>query len=222
MLTQCLALYLVTDRDLCPGRSTREIVAAAVAGGVTCVQIREKNSTTRAFLEEAGSVHHILRNTGVPLIINDRVDVALAVGADGVHLGQSDMPLFEARKLLGQDAIIGISAENLDDALQAEEHGADYIAISPVFRTLTKTNTALPLGLDGIALLRAHVSIPVVGIGGIDAHNAPQVLRAGCHGVAVVSAIVAAADPQQAAAELKHIITRTLEESCTNPPTPAF
>ncbi|GAB1409836.1 thiamine phosphate synthase [Desulfovibrionales bacterium] len=221
-LKKYLALYLVTDRTLSQGRSTADIVAAAVAGGVTCVQVREKNISTREFLDEARSVQHILRGRGIPLIVNDRVDVALAIGAEGVHLGQSDMPVPEARKLLGSKALIGISVESLDDALRAEAQGADYLGISPVFGTLTKTDTAPPLGLDGIARIRAHVSIPLVGIGGIHMGNAAQVLRAGCQGIAVVAAIVAALDPQGAAAELKNIITTLQEESCIHQHMPAL
>lgn len=205
------SLYLVTDRQLSQGRAVAAIVAAAVAGGVTCVQLREKSCSTREFLDEARTVRAVLQGTGVPLIINDRVDVALAVGADGVHLGQTDMPIRDARRLVGADMLIGVSAECVDDAVRAEAEGADYIGVSPVFATPTKTDTAPPLGLDGVAAIRAVVSIPVVGIGGISALNAAAVIRAGCHGVAVVSAIVAAQDPRRAAAELKSIITNARE-----------
>jgi thiamine-phosphate pyrophosphorylase len=207
-----LSLYLVTDRGLARGRSTAEIVRAAVAGGVTCVQLREKNGPTRLFVEEARLVRDVLVGTGVPLIINDRVDVALAVGADGLHLGQTDMSLADARAI-APGLIIGVSVENLDQALLAQAQGADYLGLSPVFSTPTKTDTAPPLGLDGVALIRSRVSVPMVGIGGIGPGNAAQVLRAGCDGVAVVSAIVAASDPQAAARQLKTIIQRTKERS---------
>jgi thiamine-phosphate pyrophosphorylase len=207
------SLYLVTDRNLSLGRSTADIVRAAVAGGATCVQLREKACGTREFLAEARAVRDVLAGTGVPLVINDRVDVALAVGADGVHLGQKDMPLAEARRLTGRSMFIGISAECVEDAVRAEREGADYVGVSPVFATPTKTDTARPLGLDGIAAIRATVSLPLVGIGGIGPANAADVLRAGCDGIAVVSAIVSAADPQRAAAELRTIIQRTRETS---------
>ncbi len=207
-----LSLYLVTDRGLARGRSTAEIVRAAVAGGVTCVQLREKNGPTRLFVEEARFVRDVLAGTGVPLIINDRVDVALAVGADGLHLGQTDMSLADARAI-APGLIIGVSVENPEQALLAQAQGADYLGLSPVFSTPTKTDTAPPLGLDGVALIRSRVSVPMVGIGGIGPGNAAQVLRAGCDGVAVVSAIVAASDPQAAARELKTIIQRTKERS---------
>jgi thiamine-phosphate pyrophosphorylase len=207
-----LSLYLVTDRGLSKGRSTVDIVRAAVAGGVTCVQLREKECSTRQFVAEARAVREVLAGTGIPLIINDRIDVVLAVGADGVHLGQSDMLIADARRVVGSSILIGISAECVEDAVRAEAQGADYVGISPVFSTPTKTDTAPALGLDGIARIRAAVSLPLVGIGGIGPANAEDVIRAGCDGVAVVSAIVSAPDPQKAATELKTIIRHAKEQ----------
>ena len=207
------SLYLVTDRGLSLGRSTADIVQAAVAGGATCVQLREKSCGTREFMAEARAVRAILAGTGVPLVINDRVDVALAVGADGVHLGQSDMPVADARRLTGPDMLIGVSAECVEDAVRAEAEGADYVGVSPVFSTPTKTDTAPALGLAGVAAIRAAVSLPLVGIGGIGPANAESVIRAGCDGVAAVSAIVSAADPEKAAAHLKTIILRARKAS---------
>lgn len=206
-----LSLYLVTDRGLSLGRSTVDIVRAAVAGGVTCVQLREKECSTRQFVTEARAVRELLAGTGIPLIINDRIDVALAVGADGVHLGQTDMLIADARRVIGHSMLIGISAECVDDAVRAQAQGADYVGISPVFATPTKTDTAPALGLEGVALIRAAVSLPLVGIGGIGPGNAAEVIRAGCDGVAVVSAIVSAPDPQLATAELKTIIRHAKE-----------
>lgn len=208
-----LSLYLVTERGLSRGRSTVDIVRAAVAGGVTCVQLREKSCGTREFVDEARAVRALLAGTGVPIIVNDRIDVALAVDADGVHLGQTDMRIADARRLTGPGMLIGISAECLEDAVRAQAEGADYIGVSPVFSTPTKTDTAPPLGLDGIAAIRAAVSLPLVGIGGIGTANAAAVIRAGCDGIAVVSAIVSAADPRKAAAELKTTILRAREAS---------
>jgi len=198
-----LSLYLVTDRRLSLGRTTCEVVAEAIAGGVTAVQLREKHCSTREFIAEARLVKKLLQGTAIPLIINDRLDVALAVEAEGVHLGQQDMSISDARRLAGSRLIIGISAESLADALRAEAEGADYIGISPVFATATKTDTAKPLGLAGIRQLRAAVRLPLVGIGGISVDNAIEVLRAGADGVAVVSAIVSAPCPRSAAAALK-------------------
>jgi thiamine-phosphate pyrophosphorylase len=202
------SLYLVTDRSLSLGRATVNIVRAAISGGVTCVQLREKHCATREFIEEARAVRQLLDalETQIPLIINDRIDVALAIGADGVHLGQSDMQLTDARRLAGASLLIGISAESVEDALRAEAEGADYIGISPVFTTPTKRDTAPPLGLEGIRQIRKAVSLPLVGIGGIHRDNANAVIRAGADGVAVVSAIVSAACPQTAASALKQQI----------------
>ena len=204
-----LSLYLVTDRALSRGRTTCDIVRAAVAGGVTCVQLREKTLSTRAFIAEARLLKVLLAPMGIPLIINDRLDVALAVGADGVHLGQQDMDIIDARRLAGPGLAIGISAESLEDALRAQAQGADYIGISPVFATATKTDAATPLGLEGIRRIRAAVRLPMVGIGGITADNATTVITAGADGVAVVSAIVAADFPERAAAALKDSLRRT-------------
>lgn len=200
-----LLLHLVTDRSLSQGRPLVEVVAEAVAGGVTCVQLREKDCSTREFLQEALALKELLQSLMVPLIINDRVgvDIALAVGADGVHLGQSDMPISHARRLLGPNCLIGISAESVDHAVEAEQQGADYIGISPVFSTPTKTDTAPALGLEGIRQIRELVRIPLVGIGGINLTNARQVLASGADGVAMVSAIMAAASPRLAAKAIR-------------------
>lgn len=200
------SLYLVTDRSLSRGRSTPEIVRAAVQGGATCVQLREKTCSTREFIAEALAVRGFLKSRGIPLIINDRVDIALAVGADGVHLGQGDMPLAMARSILGESKIIGISAESLRDAIAAESAGADYLGVSPIFATPTKTDTTAPLGLEGLRAIRREVKLPLVAIGGLNASNAAAVIAGGADGVAVVSAIVAAEDPERAARELaRHI-----------------
>jgi len=201
------SLYLVTDRGLARGRSTLEIVRAAVDGGATVVQLREKDCSTREFIEQALAIKDFLKDRAVPLIINDRLDVAQAVKADGVHLGQTDMPLKVAKKILGDSMIIGISAESLQDAVEAEKGGADYLGVSPIYATPTKTDTALPLGLEGLREIRKAVLIPLVGIGGLKRDNAAEVIRNGADGVAVVSAIVAADDPQKAADALRQIIT---------------
>ena len=200
------SLYLVTDRGLARGRSTLEIISAAVHGGATVVQLREKDCSTRDFIEQALSIKEFLKDRGVPLIINDRVDVAQAVKADGVHLGQTDMPLGLAKKVLGDSMIIGISAESLEDAVEAEKGGADYLGVSPIYATPTKTDTAPPLGLEGLREIRKTVRLPIVGIGGLNRDNAAEVIRNGADGVAVVSAIVAADDPQTAADDLRQII----------------
>jgi thiamine-phosphate pyrophosphorylase len=200
------SLYLVTDRGLSRGRTTIQIVEAALRGGVTCVQLREKACSTREFITQALSIKDHLKGHNVPLIINDRVDIALAVNADGVHLGQSDMPIETAKAILKDSMIIGISAESLKNAVQAEKDGADYIGVGSIYATSTKTDTASPLGLEGLREIRRSVKIPLVGIGGLNRENAGEVINNGADGVAVVSAIVAADDPEKAARELKKII----------------
>jgi thiamine-phosphate pyrophosphorylase len=200
------SLYLVTDRGLAGGRTTLEIVSAAVHGGATVVQLREKDCSTRDFIEQALTIKKFLNAGRIPLIINDRVDVAQAVKADGVHLGQTDMPLETAKKILGDSMIIGISAESLQDAIEAEKGGADYLGVSPIYATPTKTDTAPALGLKGLREIRKAVKLPLVGIGGLTRENSADVIRNGADGVAVVSAIVAADDPEAAAKQLKHVI----------------
>jgi thiamine-phosphate pyrophosphorylase len=200
------SLYLVTDRGLARGRPTLEIVEAAVNGGVTIVQLREKDCSTMDFIEQALSIKKFIKARHIPLIINDRVDVAQAVKADGVHLGQTDMPLDMAKSILGDTMIIGISAECLEDAIAAEKGGADYLGVSPIYATPTKTDTAPALGLEGLRQIRSAVQLPLVGIGGLNRDNAADVIHHGADGVAVVSAIVAADDPAVAAGELKQVI----------------
>ena len=202
------SLYLVTDRLLSRGRSTLEVVQAAVKGGVTCVQLREKTCSTREFIAEAEAIKEFLAANRIPLIINDRIDVALAVNADGIHLGQNDMPLATARSILGEQRIIGISAECLQDAVAAEKMGADYLGISPIYNTPTKTDTAPCLGLEGLGRIRSEVKLPLVGIGGLNPGNAAEVVAGGAEGIAVVSAIVSAEDCETAARRLRKIIDR--------------
>lgn len=205
-MNNALKLYLVTNRGLSLGRSLEEVVSEAVAGGVTMVQLREKDTSTGEFIRLACKLTDLLRPLGIPLIINDRVDVALAADADGVHIGQSDMPYEIARKLLGPDKIIGLSVENMNDLLRANELDVDYIGISPVYGTPTKTDTAEPFGLEG---LRKAVELsvhPTIAIGGMNARTISDVIAAGADGVAVVSAICSADSPRLAANELMNII----------------
>ena len=214
--TPVFSLYLVTDRRLAGGRAVADVAVAAVAGGVTVVQYREKEGDSRTLLWEVRALKDRLP-AHVPLIVNDRLDVALAVAADGVHLGQNDMHISDARRLVGERLVIGISAESVADAIRAEAEGADYIGVSPVFTTPTKMDTAPPLGLEGLREIRRAVSLPLVAIGSIRHDNAAEVLRAGADGLAVVSAIVSAPCPRTAAAALRQQIafTREEERSCT-------
>lgn len=199
-------LYLVTDRDLCGKRPLEEVVLLSVRGGAACVQIREKNLSTRAFVEEALRIREILAPFRVPLIVNDRVDVALAVGAEGVHVGQDDMPYETARRLMGPGAIIGLSVETWEDVERAEALDADYLGVSPVFETPTKTDTKGSWGIEGIEKIRAFSRHPLVAIGGMNPSNAGEAVRAGADAVAVVSAVCAAPDPFQVSRDLARII----------------
>ena len=201
-----LKLYLVTYRDLSLGRSLEEVVSEAVAGGVTMVQLREKETSTGEFVDLANRLMHMLKPLGIPLIINDRVDVALAVDADGVHIGQSDMPYEIARKLLGPDKIIGLSVENFKDIEKANALDVDYVGISPVYGTPTKTDTAEPFGLEGLRKAVNMSKHPTVAIGGMNAGTIADVMAAGTDGVAVVSAICSTENIREAAAQLKAII----------------
>jgi thiamine-phosphate pyrophosphorylase len=198
-------IYLVTDRDLCLGRPLESVILEAVQGGVDMVQLREKQASTRIFIEEALRIKQLLAPYRIPLIINDRVDVALAVEADGVHIGQEDMPYPLARKLMGEEAIIGLSVETEDQVLEAEAYDVDYLGVSPIFLTPTKTDTKGAWGLDGLARVRQLSRHRLVGIGGIHAGNAEAVVRAGADSLAVVSAICSAPEPRLAAETLSRI-----------------
>lgn len=197
-----LRLHLVTDRALCGARELTEVVAAAVRGGVSCVQLREKTLATRAFVERARALKALLAASEVPLVINDRLDVALACGADGVHVGQSDMPAEEVRRLMPPGALIGLSIETLEQLHAAEHAPVDYYGVGPVFATASKPDAAAAIGLDGIRAMRALTRRPLVAIGGIDVANARRVMAAGADGLAVVSALCAAVDPAAAARAL--------------------
>lgn len=208
-----LSLYLVTDRSLSLGRPLEAVVEEAVKGGVTMVQLREKEASTLYFYNLAMRLKSMLKPYNVPLIINDRIDIALACDAEGLHIGQSDMPYAVARRLLGRDKIIGLSVENVQDAIDANNLDVDYIGISPVFSTLTKTDTATALGLEGIREITRISTHPSVGIGGINLTNAQDIIRAGADGISVVSAIMSASDPQQSARQLKGIVNSSKNNS---------
>ncbi len=195
-----LDVYVVTDRSLAAGRPLLWVVEESLAGGAGVIQLREKDISTREFVELALRLKEITSRYGARLIINDRVDVALAVGADGVHLGQEDMPLQTARKILGP-VLIGVSVATVAEAAAAAAGGADYLGVSAVFSTPTK-KVATTVGLEGLRAIRKAVNLPLVAIGGINRDNAAEVVRAGADGLAVVSAVMAAASPRLAVAEL--------------------
>ena len=208
-------LYLVTDRTLCGDRLLENVVHQALKGGVAYVQLREKDVSTRVFVEEAWKIKALTAQFRVPLIINDRLDVALAAEADGVHIGQEDMPYEIARKLMGPRSIIGLSVENWDDVVKAQELDVNYLGVSPVFETPTKTDTKGNWGLDGLARIKAYSNHPLVAIGGLNASNAKDAVKAGADCIAVVSAICAAPDPLRASRELCGIIKTELEKRST-------
>jgi len=199
-------VYLVTDRGLCRNRPLQDVVLQAVQGGAAYVQLREKDLSTRGFVEEAISIKKLLAPYHVPLIINDRIDVALASGADGIHIGQEDMPYATARKLMGEKAIIGLSVETWEDVEAAEKLAVDYIGVSPVFATPTKTDTKEPWGLEGLKKIKSVSRHPLVAIGGINQMNARAVVSAGADCLAVVSAICAADDPEAATRKILELI----------------
>jgi thiamine-phosphate diphosphorylase len=198
-------LYLVTDRGLSEGRSDLEVVAAAVAGGVDLVQYRDKHATARQYFERGQALLELCRRLGVPLLFNDHADIAALLGADGIHLGQDDLPVREARRLLGPEATLGVSTHDRLEALEAVAGGADYINIGPVFPTRTKD---LPLAKVGIGLgmvgeIVRLSTVPVTTMGGIGLGNAASVVAAGADRVAVVTALTRAPDIAGAARELK-------------------
>ena len=201
-------LYLVTDEKLCLGRPVGEVVEQAVSGGVTAVQLREKQLSTKDFLKRAFQLKEILSAYHVPLIINDRIDIALAVKADGIHVGQNDMPYDNFTKIIPGQMIRGLSVETPEQAAEAEDYKLDYLSVSPVFLTTTKSELEHEWGLEGLRHLAANTKHTLVAIGGINKSNAREVLKAGAKGIAVVSAICSAQDPLIAARELKSIIEK--------------
>jgi len=203
------SLYLVTDRELMAAASIEECIEQAVSGGCTVVQLREKNASSREFYETAARVRKITAYLGVPLIINDRADIALAVNADGAHIGQDDLPIDEARRIMGNNAIIGASVNNVTEALAAAALGADYLGVGAMFATGTKTDADIT-SMDELRRIRAEIKIPIVAIGGINKNNVSLFAGTGIDGIAVVSAIVAQKDARSAARELKALFKSTM------------
>ncbi len=206
-----MKLYLVTDEKLLNGKDLFKTVEEAVKGGVALVQLREKESSTREFVERAIRLKAMLEKYRVPLLINDRIDVALASDADGIHIGQNDMPYRLARQLLPAGKIIGLSVENRHQVLEANSYNVDYIAASPVFNTPTKTNTLTEWGLEGIKWIKSVSRHPLVGIGNMNSETIPDVLEAGADSVAVISAIISADHPRQVASRLSLLINQTIQ-----------
>lgn len=197
------SIYLVTDRGMLRDKSLYKAVEEAIKGGVTILQLREKDAGSGEFYNIALEMKKLAGRYGVPLIVNDRLDIALAVDADGLHIGQEDLPLEVARALLGPGKILGYSVSNQAEAVYGEKNGADYLGAGPVYHTGSKVTAVEPIGAEGLKRIKESVSIPVVGIGGIGTYNIDEVKRTGIEGISVISAILAKNDIEAAARELK-------------------
>jgi thiamine-phosphate diphosphorylase len=197
-----LSVYVILDRRFLRGRSLLDVARAVLRGGATILQLREKEGATREMIELARGLLEVTREAGVPLIINDRADVALAVGAEGVHVGPDDLPPEVARRLMGPERVVGFSAGTVEEALAGQQAQVDYLGVGDVFGTRTKPDAGEPIGVEGLRSIAAAVRIPVVAIGGVTAENAAQAIRAGAAGVAVISAVLSAPDPEEATREL--------------------
>ena len=195
-------LYVITDAGLSRGRSHAEVLRETIAGGASVVQLRDKGLTTRELVSEGQKLRSLTREMGALLIVNDRIDVALAVEADGVHVGPDDMPVALARELVGPHRILGVSAGTVAEARVAQAEGANYLGVGSVYPTRTKADAGEPIGPNGLAHIVASVSIPVVGIGGINETDVAEVITAGAKGVAIISAVVAADDVRAATRRL--------------------
>jgi len=199
------SLYVIANQDLQKNRTIIEVIEEIIQGGATIIQLREKNLPTRTFFEEAQTVRKITKKAGIPLIINDRLDVALAVNADGVHLGEEDLPLKYARKI-APHFIIGYSTDSIDQAREAEKDGANYLGVGSVFPTKTKIDAGMAIGTQKLEEIKRAVSIPVIAIGGITLQNLPKVIQSGVDGVAVISAIISAESPFEATKKFRYVI----------------
>jgi thiamine-phosphate pyrophosphorylase len=205
-------LYVIADKKICGDRFIEDVVEQAIQGGAQMIQYRDKESSDREFLETASILQNICENRKIPFIINDRVDIAAYLKADGIHLGQDNLPPRIARKILGQSKIIGISTENIEQAKEAEKHGADYVGIGPIFDTLTK-KIEKPIGLEIIKQAKKYLKIPFFPIGGINLENTDQIIHAGSRRIAVGSAVICANDVKTATRNLlekiQHLNTST-------------
>jgi thiamine-phosphate pyrophosphorylase len=206
------SLYLVTDRRLMSTPTLEEAVEQAIAGGATLVQLREKAASSLEFYHMAVRIKHITDKHHVPLIINDRVDIALAVHAAGVHIGQQDLPARSVRSIIGTDKILGVSASTQLEAIRAQENGADYLGVGALFPTGTKTDAEF-VSMEELKKIREAVSLPIVGIGGINEKNLPLLNGMGIDGIAVVSALISAKDIAGKAAELKKTVSNMRKAS---------
>ena len=205
------SVYVITGPLTAPDRSVVDVVRAAIRGGATVVQLREKEATTRDMIELGRALLAVTRPAGVPLIVNDRLDVALAIEAEGLHVGMDDMPVATARRLLGPDLLLGYSPNSVAAARQGVREGADYLGIGDVYGTGSKPDAGEPVGLEGLAAAARAVSIPVVAIGGVTVDNTLAAIRAGAAGVAVISAVMGVSDPGAAARRLRQAVRAAQE-----------
>jgi thiamine-phosphate pyrophosphorylase len=196
-------LYVVTDRQQTSGRALEEVAVAAARGGAGAIQLREKDLSARDLYTLGARIQAAISPYGVPLLINDRLDVALALDAAGVHLAGHSLPTAAARRVLGASKLLGVSTHSVEEARRATEDGADFIVFGPVFTTPSKVAYGPPQGLQHLTTVVRQVSIPVIAIGGIDHTNLPQVLQAGAYGVAMIRAVLAAPDPYHATQQLR-------------------
>ncbi|MBI3990252.1 MAG: thiamine phosphate synthase [candidate division NC10 bacterium] len=201
-------LYVITDRKQTQGRPLEEVVEASLRGGARAFQLREKDLEAKDLYELAGHLMQVTRREGATLLVNDRIDIALALDLDGVHLARRSFPTDVARKLLGVGKLIGASCHSLDEALEAEEGGADFLVLGPIYETPSKLPYGPPLGREIIRRVREKASLPIFAIGGIKPQHVPEVLAAGANGVAVISAVMAAPDPMEATQELLRHLQR--------------
>jgi thiamine-phosphate diphosphorylase len=205
-------LYVITDEKASRGRSHLQVAEAAIVGGADVLQLRDKEAPGGLLYRVALQLRRITREAKVPFIVNDRLDIALAADADGVHVGQADLPASVVREIMGPGKILGVSVDTVEEAMQAEKDGADYLGVGPVFEAReTKPDAGLPLGVDRITRIRRQCRLPIVAIGGINAENALMVREAGADAAAVISAIVAADDIAHAARRLKRILEGTCQ-----------
>lgn len=207
-----LSLYVITNREMAGGRPLEEVLKAALEGGATVIQLREKELSDREIFTIGMKIKPLIKKAGACFIINDRIDLALALNADGVHLGQRDLPLHSARKIMGEEKIIGISVKTVEEAHIAEANGADYLGVGGIYPTSTKKDIGPIGGPQRISQIRKAVSLPIVGIGGIQVHNVKEVIQAGADGIAVVSAVMGASDITEACRALKKEVLMAKEK----------
>lgn len=206
-----LKLYVIIDEGLLSSRDIRDVSEQALRGGADAIQFRAKRLSKREYYEKALALLPVARRCNVPFFVNDHLDIALAVSADGIHLGQNDLPCSAARRLVPDGMMVGVSTHSVEQAARAVDDGADYVAVGPVFRTTTKENPEAVVGTDMVGAVKRRVgAVPLIAIGGINAANAAEVIRSGADGVAVASAVVLADDPRLAAEQLKKEIESEL------------